>query len=126
MAQQTYMGKPITLNKNHNNAKIKVNILSDEQMKDIGFYDCKDHWYFSKFLSIKDISFNVMIDKKTKDFRIDVLDELFCQPFDYQYLLESNKGKRETCLKVQKEVEQWMQYLKDAKVIENHEYGEYI
>ena len=124
----------IEVNSNGVNKLIKYNILSDEEMRDIGFTDySKDSWYFCrtiKFPNTKryrgfDISFNVSILKDNSDIRIDVLDEDFCQPYDYQYMLDKTPNF-EPCLIVKEQVEDWMKYLQGKGVISGHVYGEYI
>jgi hypothetical protein len=118
----------VELNKNGVNAKIKANILSDAQMRKIGFTDyCEDKWFFFKMLKgVDDISFSLTISKSdVADFRIDVLDENFCQPYDYQSMLERNPSFK-YALKVKEQVEHWMKHLHDNGVISGHEYGEYI
>jgi hypothetical protein len=118
----------IKTNKNGVNIKIKANILPDKEMKTIGFTDySKNIWYFMRMIKgVKDISFNVSINKNnSNDLSIDILDENFCQPYDYQYMLEKNP-KFKPCLIVKEEVEKWMKYLDDSEVLTGHIYGEYI
>ena len=125
----------VEVNSNGVNKLIKYNILSDEEMRDIGFTDySKDSWYFCrtiKFPNTKryrgfDISFSVTIPKDNSDIRIDVLDEDFGQPYDYQYMLDKNPKRFEPCLIVKEQVEEWMKYLQDKGVLSGHVYGEYI
>lgn len=124
----------VEVNSNGVNQLIKATILSDKEMKEIGFTDySKDYWYFSMpiiFPNTKryhgfNISFSVTIPKDNSDIRIDVLDEAFCQPYDYQYMLNKNPTF-EPCLIVKEQVEKWMKYLQDNGVISGHVYGEYI
>lgn len=123
------------------NELIKATILSDEEMKKIGFrknyYEGTDHeeyspyWWFTRAIIFTgkledlDISFCVKIPKDGSDIDISVIDEDFGQPYDYQYLLRKNPNH--TCAKVVKEqVEKWMSYLQDNGVLSGHIYGEYI
>ena len=124
----------VEVNSNGVNKLIKYNILSDEEMRDIGFTDySKDNWYFCRTIKFPnpkryrgfDISFNVSIPKDNSDIRIDVLDEDFCQPYDYQYMLDKTPNF-EPCLIVKEQVEEWMKYLQGKGVISGHMYGEYI
>lgn len=120
----------VEVNSNGVNKLIKHNILSDEEMRNIGFTDCsKDTWYFCKVIKFPksrfDISFNVSIPKDNSDIRIDVLDEDFCQPYDYQYMLDKTPNF-EPYLIVKEQVEDWMKYLQDKGVLSGHVYGEYI
>lgn len=122
----------VEVNSNGVNKLIKYNILSDEEMRDIGFTDyAGDTWYFCRMIKFPkghrgfDISFNVSIPKDNSDIQIDVLDEAFCQPYDYQYMLDKNP-EFEPALVVKEQVEDWMKYLQDNEVISGHVYGEYI
>lgn len=125
----------VKLNKNSVNNNIKATILSDEQMRKVGFTDfSKDRWYFLEYIRFPkekryrhlDISFSISINKEDMtDLRIDVLDEDFCQPYDYQHMLSKNPT-HETCLIVKEQVEKWMKHLADNGVLSGHEYGEYI
>jgi uncharacterized protein CbrC (UPF0167 family) len=118
----------IERNKNGVNKNIKAHILNDVIMREIGFTDYdKNTWYFMRMIKgVNNISFNVSINKKNEeDLKIDVLDDNFCQPYDYQYMLENNPTFR-PCLLVKEQVEEWMKYLEDKGVISGHIYGEYI
>ena len=65
---------------------MKVNILTDEQMRNIGFTDnFKPNWYFCKRICEKyPVTINFSINKKTKNCEIDILDENFLQPYPYE------------------------------------------
>lgn len=127
----------VETNSNGVNKKIKANIFSDEKMRELGFTDyAKDRWYFNRLLRPSkkskgfEISFSISIPKDGSDIRIDVLDEAFCQPYDYQAMIINSREKKtkanETCLKVFDWVEELMKELADKGVLEGHVYGEYI
>lgn len=108
--------------------QIKATILSDKEMRDIGFTDhSKDRWYFCRMIKFPntkeyrgfDISFNVSIRKDNSNIRIDVLDEAFCQPYDYQYVLKRSP-KNEYANIVKEQVEKWMKYLQDSGILSGH------
>ena len=96
----------VELNSHGVNAKIKAHIFDDAKMREFGFTDyAKDRWYFCRGINFKDvkkkrglndidISFSVTIPKDGSDIQIDVLDEWFCQPYDYQYILEKDPGHK--------------------------------
>ena len=124
----------LKLNNNSVKAKIQAHILTDEKMKEIGFTNYHEpNWHFCRGIQFPkekrykgfDISFSVTIPKDGSDIRIDVLDEDFCQPYDYQKMLENNPNF-EPCLIVKKQVEQWMNYLQEKGVLSGHVFGEYI
>lgn len=133
----------VELNSNGVNKKIKAHILSDDEMREIGFSknyyegpnyeEYSPYWWFSKTIKFPkekqyrgfEIDFDVKIPKDGSDIRIDVLDMDFCQPFDYQYYLNKNP-KHKTSLIIKEQVEEWMDYLQEKGVLSGHEYGEYI
>lgn len=125
---ETYFEQEVVLNENYNNAAIKVHLLDEAKMREIGFTDFRPStWYFCKCnVGHPDISFSLSIEKNNPDkWRIDVLDENFLQPYDYQMMIE--KGTTNPIPKrVQEKVEYWMEYLKDNGIIEGHNYGDYI
>lgn len=113
------------VNSKGTNAKIKAHILPDEEMRKIGFTDFYEpHWYFSKLIG-HEISFTVTIPKDGSDIEILTLDEDFCQPYDYQYMLDKNPTF-EFALKIKEKVEKQMEYLQNAGVLSGHVKGEYI
>lgn len=80
--------------KNGTNAKIKFNRLSDDEMKKLGFWDGYKHdlnrWVkVEEIPGMQDVSFNVEIPKENSDaeLNINVIDEAFCQPYDWQYYM---------------------------------------
>lgn len=120
----------IETDENGLNARIQFHLLPAGQITALGFRDCGDHWYLMRFVGPKyqdrhDVSFNVSIPKNGSRGRIDILDENFCQPYDYELILSCNPGNR-YARAVRDDVEREMAVLADAGVISGHEYGEYI
>lgn len=118
----------VTLNKYGVNTAIGYRVLSDDEMRQIGFTDrCADSWYYMKRVSSDgETSFNVTIDKNgVDDLRIDVLDEMFCQPYDYQRILHSNPTHSYASA-VRGAVENEMERLQESGVLFGHERGAYI
>ena len=116
------------------NKAITYTILSDEEMGKIGFTNYNEpRWFFIKSINFPkekryrgfDITFSVSIPKDKGDIRIDILDEDFLQPYDYQKMLKSNPYF-EPCLIVKEQVEEWMKYLMECGVLHGHRYGKYI
>ena len=116
----------IELNSNGVNRRIKYHILPDDEMRKIGFTDYNPKvWYFGRGIE-HNISFNVSIPKNgIDDLRIDVLDEEFCQPYDYQAILDRDSDFPFALL-VERKVEKYMEYLQDKGVLSGHARGEYI
>ena len=125
------------LNSHGVNAKIKAHIFDDAKMREFGFTDyAKDRWYFCRGINFKgvkkkrdlnniDISFSVTIPKDGSDIWIDILDEDFCQPYDYQYILKKHPEHKIANI-VKEQVEYWMEKLQEEGVLEGHVRGEYI
>ena len=132
--REEYKVEEIKLNSHCVNAKIQGHILSDEKMKEIGFTEYrKGYLYFCRGIQFPkekryrgfDISFSVTIPRDGSDIRIDVLDEDFCQPYDYQMILSKNPNY--TCASiVNEQVEKFMEYLQEQGVLSGHVRGEYI
>lgn len=133
----------IELNSHGVNKAIKATILSDERMKEIGFHKNfhegtkfekpSPYWFFRRAIEFPkekewkniEIGFSVRIPKDGSDIEIDIIDEDFGQPYDYQYML--SKYPYHKCANIVKEqVEKWMKYLQDNGVLSGHVYGEYI
>ena len=115
----------VPLTKKKQNAMIQANVLDDKKMREIGFTDySKDSWYYCRGLG-SDISFNVSINKKTSKIKIDVLDECFLQPFDYQAQIQDGRND-DFINNINKQVQEQMKYLMDAGVITGYRMGDYI
>lgn len=115
----------VEVNSKGTNKNIKAHILSDEEMREIGFTDhAKDQWYFGRYLD-DDTSFIVTIPKDGSDIEIMTLDEDFGQYYDFQYILERHPNF-EYPLKIKDRAEHWMEYLIDKGVLSGWKRGEYI
>lgn len=126
--------KQVSVNKHGTNTAIVPHILPEDEMRKIGFTDHHpEFWYYSRRVPFgkkskfrgMDIDFSVTIAKDGSDFSIDVLDDDFGQPYDYQAMLERNP-EFELGLIVQEFVESEMDKLQSAGVLSGHVRGEYI
>lgn len=117
----------VKLNKYGMNANIKAHILPDEKMRQLGFTDFnKDVWYFCKCRDDIEISFNVFIPKNNPDdLNIEVLDEQFCQHYNYQYILEQDPNFK-VALIVKGLADNCMTYLIDNGVLSGWQVGDYL
>ena len=70
--------------------------VTEKELRDYGFTDWSNgHWYYCKNLYKQDISLNLDILKADySHVEIDVLDENFGQPYDYEWLLSVNKNAK--------------------------------
>lgn len=114
------------LNRHGVNTCIKAHLLPDIEMRNAGFTDWREgYWYFYRDLG-HDISFNVTINKKdVEDLYIIVIDDEFGQPYDYQYYLQNNPDF-EFAIKIKDEVEYLMEMLQGKGILSGHIKGEYI
>ena len=129
---ELYFGRPVKINEHGNNAAIKVHILDDATMKLNGFKyfggvptrpQDAPHWYFCKRVH-KDITFNFTIYSED-DWKIDILDECFLQPYDYQAMYESG-NYRPVVLTVMENVNEIMDSFVHKGIISGWEVGDYI
>lgn len=115
----------VTLDNNGLNTAITSTILPDATMREIGFTDHRPtHWYYSARVG-HEIFFSVTIPKDGGRLRIDVLDEAFGQPYDYQNIL-SRHPKLQFALEVKENVEREMKKLSKAGIIQGFKPGMYI
>lgn len=116
-----------------NNANIQVHILDDIKMVDAGFITCHNdlcidpYWYMCKQVygsEFSEITFNMTIYTE-KDWQIDILDEAFCQPYDYQWLLTRQNVPKAAYI-IKNNVDAIMQQLLDFGIISGWTVGDYI
>ena len=122
---ELYLGKPVKINEHGNNAAIKVHVLDDATMKLNGFKWVKSRgeWYFCQRVHV-DITFNMSI-KSEDNWHIDILDECFLQPYDYQAMYESC-NYRPVVLTVMENVNEIMDSFVHKGIISGWEVGDYI
>jgi hypothetical protein len=113
------------LDKNGLNTALNATVLPEVEMRKLGFTDHSAvAWYYCSRVGAG-ITFNVSIPKDGSRFRLDVLDEDFGQPYDYQEYLVRNP-KQEFALGVKAEVESQMNFLSIAGVISGFTRDMYI
>lgn len=124
----------IDVNNHRVNANIKAHILTDCEMRKFGFSDNNEKcWYFMRMIKFPknklykgvEISFNVTIPKDGSDINIEILDEAFLQPYDYQSMINDGNAPEAAWI-VREQVEFWMYELKRSGIISGHKYGDYI
>lgn len=123
----TYLGKPVEINEHGNNAAIKVHILDDATMKRNGFrrfISDEDNWWYFCNRVYADITFNMTIYDRG-DWTIDILDEWFCQPYDYQAMYESG-DYRPVVLTVMENVNEIMDSFVHKGIISGWKVGDYV
>lgn len=123
----TYLGKPVEINEHGNNAAIKVHILDDATMKRNGFrrfISGEDNWWYFCNRVHKDITFNMTI-YDSGNWAIDILDEAFCQPYDYQAMYERG-NHMSFILTVMKNVNEIMDSFVHKGIISGWKVGDYV
>lgn len=92
--------------------------ITEQELRDYGFTDFSNgHWYYCKDLYKGDISFNLDVLKSDYNYvEIDILDEWWCQPYDYEWLLSMNKEAK-VANKVKKEYDKMVKKLLKDKIL---------
>lgn len=117
--------KAIDLDHNGLNMAISGSMLPDREMRELGFTDHDPaHWYYVSRVGAG-ITFNVTLPKNGSRLKIDVIDEDFLQPYDYQEVLRRNPGF-EFALKVKSAVEKQMEKFANVGIITGYTPGMYI
>lgn len=113
------------LDQNGLNADIKASVLPETKMRELGFTDhSKENWYHCSRVG-EGITLNVTIPKNGSRLRIDVLDEDFGQPYDYQRILKSHPNL-EFAQRVKSRVEFQLELFSKAGVITGYTRGMYV
>lgn len=117
----------VNLNSFGMNERIRFHVLKAKDMHSAGFTDHdKTKWYYMRDLG-NGISFNVTIGKTGHEGRIDVLDEEFLQPYDFQRMLEDGvQNAPQMALVVYYKVIGLMLELQMKGIINGYKPGDYI
>lgn len=122
-----HIGGTMEYTRHGNNAALSIHVLDDTAMRALGFTDCvPEDWYLCRPVSDdRTTSLDVTAAKDGSDWRIDVLDEDFGQPYDYQWLLSQNPDLA-YARRVAANVERELRVLADAGVLIGWEEGMYV
>lgn len=117
----------VPINKSGQNENIKVNPnLKEKTLLDFGFARTSVSEYYMMSKLTSDISFNIEIDIETNDISIEVLDEDFLQPYDYQIMLKNPNYVPKIAKIVHHKVQEIMKKLVDYGIIEGYKENDYI
>lgn len=109
------------------NANIKLNPnLKEKTLLDFGFVRTSVSEYYMMSKLTSDISFNIDIDIETNDISIEVLDEDFLQPYDYQIMLKNSNYVPKIAKIVHHKVQKIMKELVDSGIIVGYKENDYI
>ena len=113
----------VPLNARGNNANLRASLgVSDETMKANGFKQRNGRWSLVENLGYCiSLNIHVLCDSVI----IDVIDEEFLQPYDYQSMI-CGVSKNSVALEVHRKVQSTMKRLSDAGIIEGWVVGDYI
>lgn len=125
----------VKVNSNGTNVNIQFHELDEASMKCLGFRRINDRWVYSQTVQISkypnkkdryplEVSFNVSMPDDG-ELNIMVLDEDFCQPYDYQYM-ESHGTVNNYTKQTRAFVEEQMERLQNAGVLSGHNPGDYV
>lgn len=104
---------------------MKINLFNDDYMKTAGFSDhVEGKWIFLKEVA-PEVSFILRVEKNCSKWRIDIIDDDFGQPYDYQYIL-SVDTEHAFANSVKRNVESIMTYLCDIGIVSDYKVGDYI
>lgn len=122
----------VPLNSKGQNKNIKGHVLPKKQMEELGFWynDLVHAWIFNRKI-VDDISFHVRLDEKTIE--IMILDDAFCQHYDYQRALKDVDPVRSRhlpwfhyAMNVHNAVQGYMAKFVEAGVISGYKANDYI
>ena len=134
------MNTNVKVNSLGTNEEIKFN-FDEELLKQNGFnfieeqnypdtWPIPPHWCYNKFFSYKSLEVTFSVNYYIKPYKgsqfcIDVIDDDFGQPYDYQYYLSKNPNNN-FALKVQEKVNNLMQIFLNEGLIYEYKIGDYI
>ena len=116
------------LRTNGTSAKIRVSEeVTAKKLKAFGFSSNNpDRFYYFRDLGC-DISFNISIDAKSlTDMKIDVLDDDFGQPYDYQAIIMERVEPGAFVIAIYEKVEAELERLREAGILVGHVRGQYV
>lgn len=119
------INEDIPLDERGQNANIKFHVLDKETMNSYGFGYTYERWIFN--VGITDtISMNITISDNGEGL-IDILDDDFLQPYDFQSMIINSGNNAPTIAKtIQKKVYEIMNNLVYGGIISGWNVGDYI
>ena len=119
------INKDVPLDERGQNANIKFHVLDKETMNSYGFGYTYERWLFNVGLT-DTISMNIAISDDGEGL-IDILDDDFLQPYDFQSVIINNGNNAPTIAKItQKKVYEIMEGLVYSGIISGWNVGDYI
>lgn len=126
--------RQVHLDKNGLNKRIRFHVRDDATMKKAGFHLINGVWSFSRTFKIRkdehdrhplELCLWIRYDVASGKLHIDMLDDDFCQPYDWQRML-ADGSTNPYALKSRDVIENAMAELARTGIISGHLRGEYI
>ena len=119
------INKDVSLDERGQNANIKFHVLDKETMNSYDFGYTYERWLFNVGLT-DTISMNIAISDDGEGL-IDILDDDFLQPYDFQnMIIEMGNNAPSIAKIIQKKVYEIMNNLIYSGIISGWNYGDYI
>ena len=121
---KAYEIKETEVDKRGQNKNLRFHVINEHIMKSIGFNHTHDFWILCD--SVDTVSINIKITDDGIG-TIDVLDDEFCQPYDFQQMiLEKGDNAPTLAIKIQHKLYTILDSMKTFGILENWEWGDYI
>lgn len=108
----------VPLNSRGNNANLRANVLDDQTIKSYGF----NQGIYWEYLGCG-VTMYIKVSKDS--ICIDIIDDDFGQPYDYQVILRNDQNHK-AALSIHSKVQVTMKRLSDAGIIEGWVVNDYI
>lgn len=106
------------------NKNLRYHIVDKDIMESLGFHHTGNVWMFCECIGNIGIYIRITDDCTGT---IDVLDDDFCMPYDFQYMIQKHKDKApKVAIEVQYKLYSILDSMKTFGVLENWEWGDYV
>ena len=121
---KAYEIKETEVDERGQNKNLRFHIINEHLMESVGFKHTHDFWLL--YDCIDCISINILI-KDNGVGVIDVLDDEFCQPYDFQQMiLEKGDNAPKMAIEIQRKLYTILDSMKTFGILEGWEWGDYV
>ena len=121
---KAYEIKETEVDERGQNKNLSFHIIDSHLMESVGFKHTHDFWILCD--SINTVSINIKITDDEIG-TIDVLDDDFCQPYDFQQMiLEKVDNAPTLAIKIQHKLYTILDSMKTFGILEGWEWGDYV
>ena len=116
--------KETKIDENGQNKNLRFHIVNESLMRSVGFRHTHNFWILCD--SMDTISINIKITDDEIG-TINVLDDYFCQPYDFQLMI-SEKGDNapSSAIEIQHKLYMILDSMKTFGILEGWEWGDYV